>query len=214
MANKSGNAYALTILCPIRNELPPPSSPGRGETHTALLQNQLQNIRVSEQSPMAKVPDTYLCRFWVLTDTPYQGKPAFLEHLASDYLVFASDFYGELEPYLHGMWNAIETSIRAILWHCVDGETVKDAESFIKYMKRCQVTTTFFFNGSTDEPLAQQLKNLYLKQEFSKFAFANQGKGAKDLQASFLEFVDRTQPANITGPTWTAGAYHLDRVVK
>jgi len=169
---------------------------------------------MNEQSPMAQVPNTYLCRFWVLSDVPYQGKPAFLEHLKSDYLVFSSDFHGELDRYLEGMWNALEAGVRAILWHCVGGEAVNDAKSFIEYIKRCQVTTTFFFNGSTDEPLAQQLKNLYLKQEFSKFAFENQGKTAQELQAAFREFVARTQPANLSGPTWAAGAYHLDRVVK
>jgi hypothetical protein len=61
--------------------------------------------------------------------------------------------------------------------------------------------------------LAQQLKNLYLKQEFSKFAFESQGKSAVALQEAFREFVRRAQPENLAGPTWAAGAYHLDRVV-
>jgi len=213
MANKSGNAYALTVLCPIRNGVPPGAPPG-GQSYTALLRNQLQTLHVNEESPMAKVPNNYLCRFWVLSDVPYQGKPAFREHLKSDYLVFSSNFYGELEPYLEGMWKALEAGIRAILGHCFGSETVTNAKSFIEYIKKCQVTTTFFFNGSTDEPLAQQLKNLYLKQELSKFAFENQGKSAPELQAAFREFVQRTQPANLSGPTWAAGAYHLDRVVE
>lgn len=215
MANKSGNAYALTVLCPILGGVPSGSAPGSaGQTYTALLRNQLQTLHVNEQSPMAQVPNTYLCRFWVLSDVPYQGKPAFLEHLKSDYLVFSSDFYGELEPYLEGMWTALREGVLAILWHCVGHETVRDAQSFIEYIKKCQVTTTFFFNGSTDEPLAEQLKNLYLKQEFSKFAFENQGKSASELQEAFREFVQRTQPANLSGPTWAAGAYHLDKVVE
>ena len=213
MANKSGNAYALTILCPILGGVPAnPSAGSDGQTHTALLRNQLQTLHVNEESPMAKVPNTYLCRFWVLSDVPYQGKPAFLEHLKSDYLVFSSNFHGELEPYLEGMWNTLQEGVVTILRHCVGHETVRDASSFIEYVKKCQVTTTFFFNGSTDEPLAEQLKNLYLKQEFSKFAFANQGKSARELQEAFRGFVQRTQPANLAGPTWAAGAYHLDRV--
>src|SRR5438477_3974163 len=211
MANKSDNSYALTMLCPILAGAPPDSGTG-GETHTTLLRNVLQNLHLNEESPMAKVPNTYLCRFWVLGDVPYQGKPAYLEHLKSNYLVFSSNVHGELEPYLEGMWNALKEGALAILRHCVGHETVHDAESFIAYVKKCQVTTTFFFNGSTDEPLAQQLKNLYLKQEFSKFAFENQGKGRADLQQAFLEFVKRTQPANLSGPTWAAGAYHLDRL--
>ena len=161
---------------------------------------------------MAAVPNTYLCRFWVLDAVPYQGKPAFLDHLQSAYLVFSSNFYGELDPYLDGMWKALEPGIRTVLWHCVEGAKVNSAQDFKSYIKKCQVTTTFFFNGSTDEPLAEQLKSLYLKQEFSKFAFDNQGKKGKELQQAFRDFVQRTQPANLSGPTWAAGAYHLDRV--
>jgi hypothetical protein len=85
--------------------------------------------------------------------------------------------------------------------------------SFIDYIKKCQVKTTFFFNGSTDEPLTEQLKNLYVKQEFSKFAFENQGKSPKELQAAFQQFVRRTQPQDLSNPTWRAGAYYLDKVV-
>jgi hypothetical protein len=213
MANKSGNAYALTMLCPILSGGPPDSPvDSAGQTHTALLRNLLQTLHVNEQSPMAQVPNTYLCRFWVLSDVPYQGNPAFLEHLKSDYLVFSSNFHGELDAYLQGMWTALKDGILAILAHCVGHEAVRDAPSFVDYVKKCQVTTTFFFNGSTDEPLAAQLKNLYLKQEFSKFAFENQGKSSSELQEAFRAFVQRTQPANLVGPTWVAGAYHLDKV--
>jgi hypothetical protein len=211
MANKSGNAYGLTVLCPIRIGVPAEPADNR-ESYTALLRDVLQTLRMNEESPMAQVPNTYLCRFWVLGDVPYQGKPAYLEHLKSDYLVFSSNFYGELDPYLDGMWKALESGIRTILWHCVGGARVNSALDFKNYIKKCQVATTFFFNGSTDEPLAEQLKNLYLKQELSKFAFENQGKSPADLQQAFLEFAKRTQPANLSGPTWAAGAYHLDRL--
>jgi hypothetical protein len=213
MANKSGNAYALTILCPIRPGVPTLAEGAGGQSHTTLLRNQLEAIHVNEESPLAKIPNTYLCRFYVLSDVLYQGNPAFQEHLKSDYLVFSSNFHGELEAYLGGMWNAVKEEILGILSHCVGHQTVRDAASFIEYIKKCQVTTTFFFNGSTDEPLAEQLKNLYLKQEFSKFAFENQGKSASQLQEAFRSFIERAQPANIAGPTWRAGAYHLDRLV-
>src|SRR5580693_6673855 len=113
MANESGNAYALTTLCPILSGIPPGSQDG--ETHTTLLRNVLQSLTLNEQSPMAKVPNTYLCRFYVLGDVFYQGNPAVLEHLKSDYLVFSSNFYGPLDPYLQGMWDALKDEIPAIL---------------------------------------------------------------------------------------------------
>jgi len=214
MANKSGNAYALTVLCPILPGLPKQAPDGMNDqTHADLVRLQLQRLAVNELSPMARVPNTYLSRLWVLDDVPYQGRPAVLEHLKSNYLVFSSNFHGELDDYLRGMWTAIEPEIRAILKYCVGFDRVTDVTTFIDYVKRCQVETTFFFNGSTDEPLAVQLKSLYLKQELAKFAAANQGKSAADLQAAFNEFVARVQPANLERPTWKAGAYHLDRAV-
>jgi hypothetical protein len=214
MANKSGNAYGLTLLCPILPGMPKQAPQGANDqTHADLIRFQLQQLTVNEQSPMARVPNTYLSRLWVLNDVPYQGHPATLEHLQSAYLVFSSNFHGELEDYLHGMWKAVEPEIRAVLQHCVGFDRVTNAATFIQYIKKCQVTTTFFFNGSSDEPLAVQLKSLYLKQEFSKFAFANQGKSPADLQAAFREFVARAQPANLARPTWKAGAYHLDKAV-
>jgi hypothetical protein len=214
MANKSGNAYALTLLCPILQGLPKKAPEGMNDqTYADLIRYQLQQLAVNEESLMAGVPNTYLSRLFVLNDVLYQGRPAILEHLKSNYLVFSSNFHGELEDYLTGMWNALEREIRAILQYCVGFDRVTNVATFIEYVKACQVTTTFFFNGSSDEPLAAQLKGLYLKQEFSRFAFANQGKSPADLQAAFRAFVTRTQPANLARPTWKAGAYHLDRVV-
>jgi hypothetical protein len=215
MANKSGNAYALTLLCPIRQGVPEQAPAGmEGQTCADLIRYELQRLTLNEMSPMARVPNTYLSRLFVLNDVPYQGYPAILEHLKSNYLVFSSNFHGELDDYLRGMWTFVEPEIRAILQYCVSfNARVKDVETFIGYVKDCQLTTTFFFNGSTDEPLATQLKSLYLKQEFSKFVFANQGKRPAEIQAAFQAFLTRTQPANEARPTWKAGAYHLDRVV-
>jgi hypothetical protein len=215
MANKSGNAYALTLLCPIRHDLPKDAPEGMADqTRAEILRYLLQQLRVSEDSPMARVPNTYLSRLWVLNDVPFQGRPASLEHLKSNYLVFSSNFHGELDPYLHGMWDNVKEEIETLLQHCVGFDSVTNAETFIAYIKKCQVETTFFFNGSSDAPLEEQLKSLYLKQEFSKFAFENQGKSPTELQAAFRAFVERTQPASVQRPRWKAGAYHLDRAVQ
>jgi hypothetical protein len=214
MANRSGNAYALTLLCPILPGSPAQAQEGfEGQSHASLLRYQLQQLRVGAESPMTRVPNTYLSRLFVLEDVPYQGKPAYAEHLKSGYLVFSSNFYGDLVTYLTAMWGAIRTEIGAVLQHCVGYDQVTDVDSFIGYIRACQVETTFFFNGSTDEPLAEQLKGLYLKQEFSKFVFSMQGTEAPELQAAFRDFIKRTQPADLLSPTWKAGAYHLEEAI-
>jgi hypothetical protein len=124
-----------------------------------------------------------------------------------------ASFHGDLDTWLTGMWGNIRDAINTVLRHCVGYEGVSDARSFIAYVKKCQVETTFFFVGANDLPLAEQLKGLYLKQEFSKFVYANQGKPAAELQAAFGELVARTKPAELAGPTWRPGAYSLDTVV-
>jgi len=207
MANKSDRAYALTTLCPIKNGVIPETrgEHSSGQSYTAYTREVLQDLGLDERSPMAKVPGTYFCRFYLLTDLMYGGNPNSYDELMSNYLVFTSNFHGELEPYLTGMWNAAEPHVRAIWKHCVGFEQVHSAPRFLEYLQKCQVKTTFFFNGSNDEPLKEQLKGLYLKQEFARFAFENQGKPAPELQAAFRQFVARTQPKNVASPSWRPG---------
>jgi hypothetical protein len=57
--------------------------------------------------------------------------------------------------------------------------------------------------------LAEQLKALYVKQELSKFAHANQGKNALALQRAFEEFLTAVAPTNLASPTWRPGASAL-----
>ncbi len=77
--NVSGDAYGLTLLCPIKN-----GSDG-DQSYAASLREYLENLDVDSQSPMAKVPNTYLARFYVLNDVFYEGFPVVEEHLKSKY---------------------------------------------------------------------------------------------------------------------------------
>jgi hypothetical protein len=200
MPNKNGKAYGLTTLCPLINDC------HKDESSAVIVRQRLRALDVDENSPMARVPNTYLCRLFVLDDVFYQGFPAHSEQLKSKYLVFVAEIHGELRPYLQGMWQNAQAMIREIWEFCVGFNQVHNADDFVKYIEKCQVPTTFYFNGSTDEPLAEQLKALYVKQELSKFAHANQGKDPVALQRAFKEFVANVAPSNLAGPTWRAGA--------
>jgi hypothetical protein len=200
MPNKSGRAYGLTTLCPIRNDS------HQDQSSAAIIRARLRALEIDENSPMARVPNTYLCRMFVLDDVLYQGQPAHAEQLKSKYLVFVAELHGELRPYLQGMWQNAQAMIDQIWEHCVGFQNVHNANDFIHYIEKCQVETTFYFNGSTDEPLAEQLKALYLKQELSKFAHGNQGKDAAELQRAFKAFIAAVEPTNLVAPTWRPGA--------
>ena len=230
--NQSGNAYALTVLSPIID----------GHTADAiafadLVRDRLQAWNFEPNSPMALVPNTYLCRFYVLDDVYTESLPGAgvldtltdllpsvpdswrraavpaEDHLASRYLVFACNFHGgpqgDLDGYLRGMWQAIADRLREVWGHCWGFDAVTDADGFIAYIKRCQLPAALFFVGSNDEALAEQLKALYLKQEFTRFAVDSQGLDAATLRARLQDFMQRTAPAELSGPTWPAGRYTL-----
>ena len=230
--NVSGNAYALTIMSPIKNAFTPDEI-----AYADVVRDRLQNWNFEVNSPMARVPQTYLCRFFVLDDVYTESLPSgcapdpfsdFLpvvpdslrrntvpkeDHLKSRYLIFACNFHGgpsaDLDAYLVGMWEAISERIREIWSHCYGFEAVHDAASFVGYMKRCQLSTSLFFNGSNDEPLQEQLKALYLKQEFVRFATDNQGVDAAQIRANLRDFFQRTAPSDTVAPTWPAGKYRI-----
>lgn len=230
MANVSGKAYALTALIPIRND-------HVGEiAFCDLVRDRLQNWNTLVNSPMAQVPQTYLCRFFVLDDVFIESLPGasaldatadYLpivpnnirkgvlpahDHLQSKYIVFSSNFHGDLDTYLRGMWTAISAEIKEVFGFCYAFDQVDSADKFVAYIKKCQLKAALFFNGSTDDPLEEQLKGLYLKQEFSRFAVENQGLPTAELRKKFQEFIARVAPTNLNEPSWTPGQYSLPKV--
>ena len=222
-SNISGNAYALTLLCPIRPGL-------EGTTaYVDVIRDRLEAWNQLPLSPMAQVPNTYLCRYYVLDDVFKQSLPgggiwdtitdllpvpskktrvAALPHqdrLKSRYLVFSSNFHGDLDTYLHGMWHAVSTDVQSVWKYCYGFESVSDAPSFAAYAKRCQLDAALFFVGSNDDPLQDQLKALYVKQEFSRFAQETQDLAPAQLREAYRAFMLRVKPRDTSGPAWTPG---------
>ncbi|MEY4580833.1 MAG: hypothetical protein RL701_5536 [Pseudomonadota bacterium] len=207
MPNENGKAYGLTTLCPLINDSQ------NDQSYAAIIKGLLRNLPTDEASPLASVPNLYLCRLFVMDDVFYQGKPAAEDHLKNKYLVFIAEAHGSLDPFLEGLWHHAEKTIRELWQFCVAFHGVNSARDFTRYIRKCQVETTFYFNGSNDKPLAEQLKALYVKQELGKFARAHQGKPAPELQRAFKEFVARVEPFNLAQPTWRAGASNLKTAV-
>jgi hypothetical protein len=212
MANSYGGVFTLTAFCPLRPES------GGLESPAAVIRHVLNHEPSDHRGAMAKVPNTFFCRLLVLDDVIYQGSPAVDEHLQSKYLVFTATVYGDLDPYLRGMWMSAEPFVRKVFQFCVGFEGVKDEASFARYVRQCQVNTDLFFNGSiepgnTEHPPAEQLKALYVQQEFTRFVSEHQGRPASEIQEAFKKFVARVRPDEVSGPTWRAGAASLDEAV-
>lgn len=233
MGNISGNAYALTILSPIRSG----AVPGEEIAHADKVRDILQGWNLLPNSPMTLVPQTYLCRYFVLDDVYVESLPGASvldtltdllpvvpdairrwtlpaqDHLKSRYLVFSSNFHcgpdGNVDAYLEGMWNAISDRIKEVWSHCWGFDQVRDAASFAAYMKKCQLSAALFFVGANDDPLPEQLKALYLKQEFTRFALENQGLAPSVVRANYQAFIRRVAPETLAAPSWAPGQYRL-----
>jgi hypothetical protein len=212
MANSYSNVYSLTVFCPLR--------PGGGgqPSPAARIRHTLDHEPSDHRGAMAGVPNTYFCRMFVLDDVTYQGKPAVCEHLQSSYFVFTAALYGDPEQYLRGLWAHATPFVREVWQFCVGFDRVQDDVAFARYIRQCEVNTNLFFNGSiepgsTNQSLAEQLKALYVQQEFSKFVLEHQGLPAGEIQEAFRVFLARVRPDDVAGPTWRAGASSLETAV-
>ena len=190
MPNVNGSTYGLTVLSPVKiEELAVPSPEQRLRTY-------LNGLPDGTASPFAKVHATHLARFAIINDTFFEGFPSAKDHLKSRYLMFSSNFDGDLDPYLDQMFDAVPDVIDGIWGHCV-GFPGTDAgkDAWRRYLKACQIETTFFFAAVNDMSVEEMLQALMLQQGFARFVIANQGNGPDVVQQNFAAFMDAYRAA-------------------
>jgi hypothetical protein len=183
MANQSGNVYGLTILSPIVEDANAEIS------HALAIRSYLAGLPNDERSPFARVSSTHLARLVVMDDVVYVGMPACEEHLNSQYLIFESNFDGDLDTYLKRMVMEIPEHVHAVWQHCTGYPGVTDSARFAAYMKKCQLTTTFYFADVNDKTVQQTLRALATQKALTAFIEENQGKPAAELQTAFMKFL-------------------------
>lgn len=201
MPNRNGNMYGLTVLSPIIDD------PMLEVPHDAALRVYLAKMRRHEESPFAQVSGTHICRLVVMDDVVFVGHPAREEHLKSKYLIFNSNFYGDLDSYLEEMARQIPDVLEDTWSHCVGFPGARDPRAFAVYIKKCQLETTFFFADVNNKTVEQTLRALLLKVEFAAFVEQNQGKSPAELQREFSRFWERF----LTLPLPPPGAKELVR---
>ena len=190
MANQSGAVYGLTILSPIIND------PDIDVSHDVAIRQYLAVLARDRHGPFAKGKPsrTHLARLVVMDDVVFVGAPATEEHLQSSYLIFESNFDGDLDSYLESMVEEMDDVVDAIWSHCV-GYPGRDKQAFVGYMKKCQVETTFFFADVNDRTVQQTLRAIDAQQELIAFIAESQGKPAEIIQRAFGQFWDNLQAA-------------------
>jgi hypothetical protein len=179
MANQNGQIYGLTILSPIIEDQ------RLDICHSMELRWYLGHLARDQNSPFAKISSTYLACLVVMDDVVYVGAPACEEHLKSRYLLFETNFGGDLETYLTRMASETPDFVDAVWKHCVGYPGVSDAVAFVAYMKKCQIRTTFFFADVNDRTVEQTRKALHTQSALAHFLEKHQGKPAAEMQREF-----------------------------
>lgn len=190
MPNQSGNVYGLTILSPIRGDKTEIS-------HNLAIRMYLANLDRGENSPFARVSSTHMARLVVMDDVVYVGMPACEEHLKSQYLIFESNFDGDLDTYLGRMAREIPEHVHAVWQHCVGYPGIDDVGAFTTYMKKCQLTTTFYFADVNDKTVQQTLRALRTQSALAVFIEENQGKEPAEMQRAFAAFWETLSKARV-----------------
>jgi len=185
MANESGTTYGLTILSPILED-------NRLDIcHSMELRWYLSNLPRDHRSPFARISSTYLARLVVMDDVVFVGHPAHEDHLKSRYLVFETNFDGDLDTYLKRMATETRQFVNDVWAHCVGFPGTENIDAFIAYMKKCQLKTTFFFADVNDQTVESTLKALRVQTELAAFLERTQGMAPADMQDAFRQFEGR-----------------------
>src|ERR1022692_1203035 len=184
MPNQSGNVYGLTIFSPIIN------GAAGDVSHDAPIRDYLAGLPRDHRSPFAKVSSTHLARLVVMDGVVFVGTPAREEHLKSRYLVFETNFDGDLDTYLSRMVRELPDFVEAVWSHCVGYPGVADTAQWIAYMKKCQIETTFFFADVNNKTVQQNLTALRTQSAVAHFIEKHQGKPPAEIQRDFGALLD------------------------
>lgn len=194
MPNVFGNSYGLTVLSPIRADLTRSPSP------TTELRAYLDSLGTGEDSPMARLSAHHFVRLVVIDDVFFESYPAYADHLKSPYLLFTSDFNGDLDDYLRRFVTAMPEFVQNVWKHCYDFPGTDDPGRFVDYIKRCQVTTSLYFADNPTTTVEQVLRALDLQRRMIEFIGRTQGLAAAPLQAAFRSLVQEVRSAPTPRP--------------
>jgi len=207
MANQSGSVYGLTILSPIKYD------PHAETSHNLAIRLYLRTLPTDQTGPFARVSSTHMARLVVLDDVVYFGMPSCEEHLQAQYLIFESNFDGDLDTYLGRLAREAAHEVHAVWQHCDGYPGLQDVGAFISYMKRCQVKTTFYFADVNNKTVQQTLAALQTQSAVAAFIEKNQGKPPDELQKAFAAFLDSRRNALLPSPGSGRGKELTDKLL-
>jgi hypothetical protein len=157
MGNRYGQFYGYTALFPIIEET-------RADSHTEELRGILTRLPSGQGSLFSKTGLVHGARLFIVDDVIYNGMPAREEHLAYSYLALSITFDGELEGLAQRIAAVGAEDFASVFRHCYGFEGATDPQTLLRYLRACQVETTFLYVDVDDVNLEDTLRALAAKQ--------------------------------------------------
>jgi hypothetical protein len=181
MSDVSGQARALMVLTPV--------VPGRQDA----LRSYLEALPAAEGSPLSGVPSTHFARWLVIDELVHEGGPQKPDKLSCPYLLFTSNFDGELDAYLDQLLAAMAKEADEIWGACVGYPGSGDQQAFKDYMTHNRIPTTFFVSAYPEATVDDVRSSMALRAQITAFAIRAQGLDAAARRRAFLaEFGGQT----------------------
>ena len=175
-ADVSGQAYAFMAMTPIR--------PGEEKP----LRDYLHALRDRGPSPLAKLPRTHIGRFVVVPD--FHNDPTWRqrreEHLDLNYLIFTSNFDGDLDSYLDELCEKLAPEATEIWGRCVGCPPAAKGAALKAYLQHNRIKTGIFFAAYGHATVGTVKRTLRQRDRIVNFAIHAQGLEPAALQQAFL----------------------------
>jgi hypothetical protein len=175
--NVCGQAYAFMAMTPVK--------PGEKDA----LAEYLRGLRGRGPSPLAKLPRTHLGRFVIVED--FHNDPSWKqrreEHLDQPYLIFTSNFDGDLDSYLDELCERLAPEAKEIWGRCVGCPESASGAELKTYLRHNQIKTGIFFAAYGQAPTATVKRSLSQCERMIEFAIGSQGLEPAELQRRFLD---------------------------
>ena len=174
--NVSGQAYALTVLTPIK------------DGHQQPLTDHLNALEEGDASPLSRVPGTHIARWVVIDEVKFQGHgQRHHDTLGAPRLLFSSNFDGDLDVYLDGLRTGMAEDADAIWGHCRDYPGHENSGAFRAYLRAYQLEAALFFAAYGAQTVGEVTANVAQRRRLIDFAIEGQHLDAAALKARFLE---------------------------
>ena len=176
-ANVSGQAYAFMAMTPVK--------PGEEEA----LATYLRGLWGRGSSPLAKLPRTHLGRFVIVPDfhNDKSWRQRRDEHLDVPYLIFTSNFDGDLDSYLDELCEKLAPEAAEIWGRCVGCPESAGGPELKAYLEHNQIDTGLFFAAYGHATTQTVERSLRQRERMIAFAVGAQGLEPAELQRRFLD---------------------------